>query len=330
MSPGLQAVCLMGPTASGKSALALSLADSLARRGTTVEILSVDSAQVYRGLDIGSAKPGSEDRARVRHHLIDICDPEEAYSAARFATDAAEQIRAVGARGHLPLLVGGTMLYFRALLQGLSDMPSADPQLRASLSAQARELGWPAMHERLEAVDPETAARLHPNDSQRIQRALEVQALTGVPLSRWIQQSARERSGRFLSFALVPEDRAWLHEQIRRRLDRMFDAGLVEEVARLRRRPGLMPTLPSMRSVGYRQVWAHLDGECDLVQARDRALAATRQLAKRQLTWLRSEHDVCKLSVHGQDDQGNLRADEQDPRLGRIADHVDRWLQEST
>lgn len=288
------AVFVMGPTASGKSALALALAEHLDADGQPVEIVSVDSAQVYRGMDVGTAKPDAAERARVPHHLIDICDPEEAYSAARFATDARQAIDAIHGRGRLPLLVGGTMLYFRALARGLSDLPAADPVLRAEFLERGRQQGWPALHAELARLDPESAARLHPNDGQRIQRALEVHRLSGVPLSQ-LQGRARGEGGNFLRIALLPESRPWLHARIEQRLSRMFADGLVEEVACLRRREGLHPELPSMRSVGYRQVWAHLEGACDLPTAQARALAATRQLAKRQITWLRSEHDICRI-----------------------------------
>ncbi|SFF30703.1 tRNA dimethylallyltransferase [Fontimonas thermophila] len=281
-------IVLMGPTASGKTGLALALADHM-----PVEIISVDSAQVYRDMDIGTAKPSVEMRARVPHHLIDILDPAESYSAARFAEDARRLIAEIRHRGRTPLLVGGTMLYFRALIDGLSELPSADPALRARIEAQARAEGWPALHARLSALDPQTARRLHPNDQQRIQRALEIVELTGRPMSALkTRPCAAGIEGRVCRFVLMPHDRAWLHARIRRRLEEMLAQGFLDEVRRLRARGDLTPDLPSMRAVGYRQLWAYLDGECSLDEAIQRALAATRQYAKRQLTWLRSERDA--------------------------------------
>lgn len=278
-------IALMGPTASGKTGLALALAEHFA-----VEIISVDSAQIYRGMDIGTAKVTAEQQARVPHHLIDILDPAEPYSAARFAADATALIAEIRARGRVPMLVGGTMLYFRALLDGLSELPSADPAIRADLEARAREHGVAALHEELRRIDPEAGARLHPNDQQRIQRALEIHALTGLPPSEFYR---RERApavlGPVLRLALIDLPRATLHARIDRRFDEMIAAGFVDEVARLRARGDLHPALPSVRAVGYRQLWAYLDGECDLDEAIARAKAASRQYAKRQLTWMRSE-----------------------------------------
>lgn len=278
-------VLLMGPTAAGKSDLALALAESLGG-----EIVSVDSAQVYRGLDIGSAKPDAATRARVPHHLIDIADPAEAYSAARFREDAAAAIGAIRARGRLPILAGGTMLYFRALQQGLAGLPRADAALRAELEREAAREGWPALHARLAAVDPETAAKLHPNDSQRIQRALEVHRLSGRPMSA-LQREAPGGGleGAVVKLAVSPPERAELHARIARRFRLMLEQGLLDEVRRLKARGDLHRELPSMRAVGYQELWRHLDGEWDLATATERAIAATRQLAKRQLTWLRSE-----------------------------------------
>lgn len=287
----------MGPTAAGKSALAMRLAAELAARGQAVEIISVDSAQVYRGMDIGTAKPDSAERGEVPHHLIDICDPSEAYSAARFAADARRLISEIRARGRLPLLVGGTMLYFRALTHGFNELPSADGPLRAQLGAEAAVLGWPAMHQRLAVLDPITAARLHPNDRQRVQRALEVIHSSGRPLS--------ELQGAVLPghpplvvarLAVMPPDRANLHARIEARLRQMLAGGLVEEVMALHRRGDLHAGLPAIRAVGYQQFWRHLDGEYSRTEAEARALYATRQLAKRQVTWLRSEHDPCWLN----------------------------------
>ncbi len=280
------AVVLLGPTACGKSALAMALADAMA-----LEIVSVDSAQVYRGLDIGTAKPGAAERARVPHHLIDIRDPGEPYSAADFVRDATRAIIDIGARDRLPLVVGGTMLYARALRGGLSDLPPADAAVRADLDAQARALGWPALHARLAEVDPQTAARLPPHDSQRIQRALEVFALTGTPLSR-LQGSVRRTELRLATIALLPPDRAELHRRIERRFDDMLAAGFLDEARRLMARGDLDADLPALRSVGYRQAWRHLQGATTPAQFRAEAIAATRQLAKRQITWLRSMRDA--------------------------------------
>ena len=273
----------MGPTASGKSALALELAERLG-----AEIVSVDSAQVYRGMDIGTAKPDAATRARIAHHLIDIVAPSEAYSAARFARDAASAIAAIRARGRVPLLVGGTMLYFKALTEGLSALPQADPSTRARLDARAATGGWPALHAELAAIDPATAARLATTDSQRIQRALEVFELTGQPLSTLQGRRTTPDIGPVLAFALVPENRAQLHMTIALRFDAMLAAGLVEELALLRSSHSLDRHLPSMRSVGYRQAWSYLEGEIDRIALRAQGIAATRQLAKRQFTWLQS------------------------------------------
>jgi tRNA dimethylallyltransferase len=276
------AVLLLGPTASGKTAAALALA-----RRRPIEIVSVDSALVYRGMDIGTAKPSPAERAAVPHHLIDIADPTEPYSAARFADDACRLIDEIGARGRLPVLVGGTMLYAKALLEGLHELPRANAALRARLDEQAAHLGWPALHARLARLDPPTAARLAPLDAQRIQRALEVIELTGEPLSARLARPAE--GGRTLPvIALEPAERAGLHARIAQRLDAMLAGGLVAEVERLRQRGDLHLGLPAMRCVGYRQVWEHLDGAGDAASLRERAIAATRQLAKRQLTWLRA------------------------------------------
>ena len=280
-------ICLAGPTASGKSALALALAAL-----TPVEIISVDSALVYRGMDIGTAKPTAAERAAVPHHLIDIREPQQAYSAAEFVQDARQLISAIHARGRLPVLAGGTMLYFRALLQGLDALPPADAQLRQHIEARAARLGWPALHAELARIDPATAARLPPGDSQRIQRALEVWHLTGQPLSS-LHTSKKIAPGAHpiceqAFFSLEPADRAWLHQRIARRFDQMLADGFLDEVAALRQRGGLHPALPAMRCVGYRQAWETLDGLHPAATLRERGIAATRQLAKRQLTWLRS------------------------------------------
>jgi tRNA dimethylallyltransferase len=278
------AVLLMGPTGSGKSALALALAERF-----PVEIVSVDSAQVYRGMDIGTAKPDAPTRQRIPHHLIDILDPTEAYSAARFRADAIAAIARVRARGAIPLLVGGTMLYFKALREGLSLLPPADLTVRARLDARAAVEGWPALHAELARVDPITASRLERTDAQRIQRALEVHAISGRPLSEL--QGARDTSdalGPTLPVALIPEDRAVLHRVIEERFDAMLEDGLVDEVRTLRARYALSPEMPSMRCVGYRQAWSFLEGLVSEDEFRAKAIAATRQLAKRQFTWLRA------------------------------------------
>ena len=278
-------VLLMGPTAAGKSALAPELAQRC-----DGEIVSVDSAQVYRGMDIGTAKPDVATRARLAHHLVDIVDPTDAYSAARFVADATAAIAAIRARGRVPIAAGGTMLYFKALTEGLSALPQADPALRAALDARALRDGWPALHAELARVDAATAARLAPTDAQRIQRALEVHALTGTPLSALQGQRASGAAalGPLLRFAVVPPDRAALHAAIAHRFDAMLAAGLVAEVAALRARYPLDPSMPSMRCVGYRQALEHLDGATDAATMRARGIAATRQLAKRQYTWLRA------------------------------------------
>ncbi len=283
----LPAICLMGPTATGKTELALELANAL-----PLEIISVDSALVYRGMDIGTAKPDKETRARVPHRLIDIRDPEETYSAGDFVRDAAAAMNEIRAAGRLPLLVGGTMMYFRSLTAGMASLPSADAELRAAIDAEALEVGWPAMHRELRTVDPQAAARISENDSQRIQRALEVFRGSGRALTDWLADTAPAAGGAYLSIALVPRDRSVLHRRIESRFQHMLSSGFVEEVRGLMARPGLTAASPSMRAVGYRQVWAHLAGECALAAAGDRAVAATRQLAKRQLTWLRGDSSV--------------------------------------
>ncbi len=281
------AFALLGPTASGKSQLALRLADEL-----PIEIVSVDSGQVYRGMDIGTAKPTRVERERVPHHLIDLVDPTEAYSAGWFRDDAIAAVQGVLGRGRIPLLVGGTMLYYRALARGLDALPAADPRLRAEIVREAAARGWPAMHVELARVDPATARRLAPNDAQRIERALEVYRATGTPLSA-LQTAARAALPfRLLSFALMPEDRTALHARIAERFDVMLKQGLVDEVRALCKRYALDAGLPSMRCVGYRQVWDHLDGAYDRATLREKGIAATRQLAKRQLTWLRSLPEV--------------------------------------
>jgi tRNA dimethylallyltransferase len=285
----IPAILLMGPTAAGKSAFALALAERLGG-----EIVSVDSAQIYRGLDVGTAKPDAATRSRIPHHLIDVIDPTEAYSAARFAREALPAITDIRRRGRLPIVTGGTMLYFRALSEGLSVLPAANPQVRAELDARAARAGWPALHAELAGVDPPTALRLQPTDAQRIQRALEVWRVTGVPLSalQGRRAGAAVALGATLRIALVPSDRKRLHEAIARRFDTMLASGLVDELRALRRRYGLNPDMPSMRCVGYRQAWEYLDGRIDAQSLRTRGIAATRQLAKRQFTWLRATEGV--------------------------------------
>jgi tRNA dimethylallyltransferase len=277
------AVLLMGPTASGKSAIALELAQLL-----PIEIVSVDSAQVYRGMDIGTAKPDAAARARVAHHLVDLIDPDQSYSAARFRVDALAAIAGIRSRGRIPLLVGGTMLYFKALREGLSRLPQADARLRKELDERAAAAGWPALHAELARVDPATAARLSTTDSQRIQRALEVFHISGAPLSSLQGARQSEDAPDFLAIALVPSDRAELHRRIADRFDAMLATGLIEEVRALRTHFSLTASMPSMRCVGYRQTWDVLEGAQAPGDLRERGIAATRQLAKRQLTWLRS------------------------------------------
>jgi tRNA dimethylallyltransferase len=290
-TPDLTCWAIAGPTASGKTALSLAIAQRW-----PVEIISVDSALVYRGMDIGTAKPSAAELAQAPHHLIDIRDPLNAYSAADFVREATALITDIQTRGRMPLLVGGTMLYFKALMEGLSDMPTANPAVRADIDARAQALGWPALHAELAAIDPTTAQRLAPNDSQRIARALEVFAISGQPLSQWHaitrQHTSPLRPDRLI--ALEPNDRAWLHTRIAQRFETMLTQGLVDEVRALRARGDLHPDLPSIRCVGYRQCWDMLDGCQDQPQAsdlqtlRETGVSATRQLAKRQLTWLRS------------------------------------------
>lgn len=278
-------IALAGPTAAGKTAAALAIAKEY-----DCEIISVDSALVYQGMDIGTAKPSSAELAQVKHHLINIRDPLNAYSAAEFAVDAAALIRTISARGKLPLLVGGTMLYFKALRDGMDPMPAANPGVRAAIEVQAKAQGWPALHAQLAQVDPETAARLAPMDSQRIQRALEVYQISGLPLSAFHRRQRSPVNAKIRSpiISLEPLDRAWLHARIAQRFDQMLKEGLIDEVRSLRARGDLHGDLPSMRCVGYRQMWEALDGLWPMAELRDKSIFATRQLAKRQITWLRS------------------------------------------
>jgi tRNA dimethylallyltransferase len=293
----------MGPTASGKTGLAVELV-----RRFPLEIISVDSALVYRGMDIGTAKPDAETLRVAPHHLIDLIDPAESYSAARFREDALKLMAEITARGKVPLLAGGTMLYFKALWEGLSDMPQADAALRQEIEQEARQHGWPALHAELAKLDPETAARLKPMDAQRIQRALEVVRLTGRPMSTFFNPSHTGRGAggegalpyRVFPLALVPSDRSVLHERIAQRFASMLQAGLIDEVKRLREKYSLHAGMPSMRCVGYRQAWAHLEGEYDENELLNRGIYATRQLAKRQLTWLRGM-DVVEVDCLAED-----------------------------
>lgn len=299
------AIAIMGPTASGKTAAALAIAAQIPS-----EIISVDSALVYRGMDIGTAKPTRDELAQAPHHLIDIIDPLDAYSVAQFRNDTLRLVEDIASRGKLPLLVGGTMLYFKGLTDGLDDLPGADAALRVQLESDAAAIGWPAMHARLAELDPVTAARLAPNDAQRIGRALEIVALSGQPMSALLAQ--REKTVlpfRLLSFALEPSDRAVLHARIASRFDAMLkDDALLDEVEQLRRRGDLHPGLPSMRCVGYRQAWEYLDGRIDRAALRETGIIATRQLAKRQLTWLRSMPERVVIDCLGSDPAAQMLA----------------------
>lgn len=283
-------IFLMGPTASGKTALATALYQQL-----PCELISVDSALVYRGMDIGTAKPTAEELALAPHHLIDIRDPASNYSAADFRSDALRLIAEIQHRGNIPLLVGGTMLYFKALLDGISALPEADPVIRAQLEAEATQKGWAALHEELAKVDPVSAQRIHPNDPQRINRALEVFRITGLSLTELTAEKGEPFAYPVHQFAIAPTERAVLHQRIALRFDQMLAAGFEQEVIQLRKRVDLHLDLPSMRCVGYRQMWQYLDGDCDYAQMRERGIAATRQLAKRQLTWLRSWQNLTWL-----------------------------------
>lgn len=308
MSQQAPAIFLMGPTASGKTALAIELLQRL-----PVELISVDSALVFRDMDIGTAKPDAATLAQAPHHLIDIIDPTEAYSAAQFRHDALRLMADISARGKVPLLVGGTMLYFNALQHGLHDLPAADAAVRSQLEAEAAEVGWPQLHARLAQLDPLTAARLQPADAQRIQRALEVVLVSGKPMSQWLaEQPSQVLPYRLKKLALVPSDRAILHQRIAARFDIMLAAGLLDELRMLQQRYALNPELPSMRCVGYRQAWEHLDGQIDLPTLRDKGVFASRQLAKRQLTWLRGMDDVDTMDL-------NVSA-------AHVCARIDEWL----
>ena len=283
-------VCITGPTACGKTDLALALAEQF-----PLEVISMDSAMVYRGMDIGTAKPSPDILAEIPHHLVDILAPTESYSAGRFSADAQQAVERIRSRGRLPVLVGGTLLYLRALRDGLSSLPRANPAIRRRLDREAELFGWEGLYRRLEKVDPAVADRISPKDRQRIQRALEVYELTGEPISALQSRERLEPGMPVRAVALVPSDRGRLAERIERRFDAMVEAGFVDEVRALRERGDLDPAMTSMRTIGYRQVWSHLDGDCDWPEARSKAIAATRQLAKRQLTWLRSDKATRQL-----------------------------------
>lgn len=278
----------MGTTATGKTDIAVSLA-----KNNPYEIISVDSAMVYRGMNIGTAKPDAKALSIAPHHLIDICDPTESYSVASFRLNAIRLIKEIHEREHIPLLVGGTMLYFRALLNGLAELPEADPAIRAEIEAEAEKKGWDVLHAELAVIDPEAAKKIHPNDPQRLQRALEVYRITGKSLTK-LQAKQTQQALPFnaYKFALIPENRSWLHQRIAQRFHLMLEQGFVEEVSEFYKHESMHPKLPSMRSVGYRQVWQYLSGELNHSEMVERAIIATRQLAKRQLTWMRSEKEL--------------------------------------
>ena len=312
---------ILGPTASGKTALALALAQQ-----RPIEIISVDSALVYRGMDIGTAKPSRAEQAICPHHLIDIIEPTEAYSAAQFAADAQRLIHEIHARGRLPVLVGGTMLYVKALLEPLTELPESDAQIRAQIDAQAADLGWPAMHAQLAQIDPITAARIEPNDAQRINRALEIFHISGKPMAEWLAEdtTTHELSFKPILTALIPEPRAILHERINQRFVTMLNEGFLDEMRTLRARGDLHLGLPSMRCVGYRQAWEHLDGAYGYDELIEKGQAATRQLAKRQMTWIRG---MSQIQVF---DSAKLTAANTDPLLKCIHELIDSFQDRST
>lgn len=295
-------LCICGPTAAGKSASVLALAKS-----TPIEIISMDSATIYKTMDIGTAKAGAEEQAQVPHHLLDIRDPLESYSAADFVADTLALIPAIQSRGNLPVIEGGTMMYYKALREGLHDLPKADAALRAEIEAEAAAIGWPAMHQKLSALDPETAARLAPNDSQRISRALEVMQLSGEPMSSLIaKQKTPLHDYDFITLSLEPIERSLLHQQIEKRFMQMLTMGFLDEVKNLYQRKDLHPELPSIRCVGYRQLWDYLDGNCSYDEAVERGIAATRQLAKRQITWLRSQPERIQIDCFSDNVPGQV------------------------
>ena len=304
-------LCILGPTASGKSALAM----ALAYENPAIELISMDSALVYRGMDIGTAKPSPEERRKVTHHLIDIIAPSESYSAARFVSQAQEAAADIRSRGNTPVMVGGTMLYYKAFIEGLDDLPSAPAEICEAIAAEARSVGWPQLHAQLAGIDPETASRLNPNDAQRISRALELHRLTGRSMSRLIAESAGRRpssqgENQLQVVALQPEDRAWLHERIAVRFQQMMAQGFLDEVRQLMQLPGMHAQLPSMRCVGYRQAWEHLQGKIGEDEFIAAAIAATRQLAKRQITWLRSFDGIDRFDPKDALDQAQERCRE--------------------
>ena len=315
------ALFILGPTASGKTALTLALAQQ-----QPIEIISVDSALVYRGMDIGTAKPSRAEQAICPHHLIDIIEPTEAYSAAQFAADAQRLIHEIHARGRLPVLVGGTMLYVKALLEPLTELPESDAQIRAQIDAQAADLGWPAMHAQLAQIDPITAARIEPNDAQRINRALEIFHISGKPMAEWLAEdtTTHELSFKPILTALIPEPRAVLHERINQRFVTMLNEGFLDEMRTLRARGDLHLGLPSMRCVGYRQAWEHLDGAYGYDELIEKGQAATRQLAKRQMTWIRG---MSQIQVF---DSAKLTAANTDPLLKCIHELIDSFQDRST
>ena len=315
------ALFILGPTASGKTALTLALAQQ-----QPIEIISVDSALVYRGMDIGTAKPSRAEQAICPHHLIDIIEPTEAYSAAQFAADAQRLIHEIHARGRLPVLVGGTMLYVKALLEPLTELPESDAQIRAQIDAQAADLGWPAMHAQLAQIDPITAARIEPNDAQRINRALEIFRISGKPMTQWLAEdtTTHELSFKPILTALIPEPRAVLHERINQRFVTMLGEGFLDEMRTLRARGDLHLGLPSMRCVGYRQAWEHLDGAYGYDELIEKGQAATRQLAKRQMTWIRG---MSQIQVF---DSAKLTAANTDPLLKCIHELIDSFQDRST
>ena len=297
------AISLMGPTASGKTDLAMYLCDKL-----PCEIISVDSALIYKGMDIGTAKPSTDERLAYPHHLIDIIDPAENYSVSQFREDALALMADINSRGKIPLLVGGTMMYFKVLLEGMSDLPDANPEIRAEIDSDAAKYGWPYVHQQLTAVDPESAARIHPNDPQRMQRALEVYRITKVTMTEWHRREQQNKPAfpyQLTQIALAPDDRSVLHQRIEKRFQQMLDLGFEEEVRRLYQRSDIHADLPSIRSVGYRQMWSYLTGEYDYAEMQYRGIVATRQLAKRQFTWLKSWQDLNWIYTNNRDNDDN-------------------------